>query len=985
MCDRAIGDKVDAPLTPGDAAMLHDNVFLRFPRIIGVHAVFALLVCACQGGDATNPPVDDVVASVAVSPGSPLLVEGDSVQLTAAPKNASGITLNGKTIAWSSSATTIATVSDKGVVTGVKTGSVTITATVEGKSGKVDLAIGKGVPLVLETARAANDSIGPAGGTITATATNGVVYTLTVPPNALFRPKRITVTPVKSIRTVPLGGAVLGAVDLQPSGLRFTKPVRLKIAAATTHGAGQQLIGFSFEAQGDSVRPEIVADSGGSATVLLTHFSGGGAAFGSQTDVRTFMSDSVLVRTLPNARFIDSLFVLSQLTPRNFDAELQVLRNWLNDEIIPEIRGAQNDSVLALAIGDYHLALETQLAFGISASSALGPEKAAAAQAIAPKLRAAIDFNNALCKQFRDIVPAANVLFWQTQAADFGVDTPAEQLDRATVLFNLCIQVVFTRSDYPDPALAHQQGTLEMRAGMQFGSQPNLALELFTWTTVVSGSTSDGTQTGSTAPSSSDGFTLQITPTGQANLEMRVKMCIFDNQLPYLDVCGNRTVTRPFGVTLTGNQFVLTQAGLEALSNVSKIDGSLTIQQGTAPITSTDLRELSQLTEVTGTVTIASIPSLQRLDGLRSLKKVGGTLSLNTLSSLADMSGLALTDLGGLAVNNVPALTAIEGVGAITSLNVSGLQLTNLSALTSIGGFSSLRSAKQLVLQNDPLLASLQSMRGVTFASELAIENMPSLTTLDDLTGLGGPSPLTVLIVRNPLLGDLSALSGLTHLRAITLDSPVITDLSFLAQLETIDPDGQLSVSGAALTSVVVPNLAHAGSVSAFIDFVPNLTTVSLPSLVDGSVQVFGSECVSGRTISVQVPELTSAANFEVGAGSTQASCSITVNAAKLANVLLSVNFSGGVTSVSLGVPLKAQAVRFSNTAMRAISLPALDVQTLVINGNQQLSSVGGSGGRVTTTLSIQVNPNLSTQEATIFANTFNPHGTIFISGNKSP
>src|SRR5689334_23702760 len=104
------------------------NATFRSRWIDGLYAVLVLALGACQGGDATNPPADHVVASVAVSPGSPALVEGDSVQLSATPKNASGSTLSGKTIAWSSSATSIATVSDKGVVTGVKAGSVTITA-----------------------------------------------------------------------------------------------------------------------------------------------------------------------------------------------------------------------------------------------------------------------------------------------------------------------------------------------------------------------------------------------------------------------------------------------------------------------------------------------------------------------------------------------------------------------------------------------------------------------------------------------------------------------------------------------------------------------------------------------------------------------------------------------------------------------------------------------------------------------------------------
>jgi hypothetical protein len=250
---------------------------------------------------------------------------------------------------------------------------------------------------------------------------------------------------------------------------------------------------------------------------------------------------------------------------------------------------------------------------------------------------------------------AANALSWRTQAAEFGVDTPAEQLDRTTVLVNLCIHVTFTRSEYPDPAIANQAGTLEVRAGMQFGSQPNLALELFTWKTVITGSTNDGTQNGETKTSASD-----------------------------------------------------------------------------------------------------------------------------------------------------------------------------------------------------------------------------------------------------------------------------------------------------------------------------------------GDVFVTGSSCSAGQRIAVELPALTSANTFAVGAGSTVQPCSITVDAPKLTSVLLSANFTAGVTSVNLGGELTAQAITFSATGLRSIGLPVVHLQRLVISGNPQLTSVGGSGG-VTTQIVITSNENLSTVTATLFANNFDPHGTIIIDGNKIP
>jgi len=76
------------------------------------------------------------VASVTVSPATASLTVGQTAQLTATPKDANGNPLTGRTITWSSSDNTIATVSGSGLVTGVGPGGpVTITATSEGQSG----------------------------------------------------------------------------------------------------------------------------------------------------------------------------------------------------------------------------------------------------------------------------------------------------------------------------------------------------------------------------------------------------------------------------------------------------------------------------------------------------------------------------------------------------------------------------------------------------------------------------------------------------------------------------------------------------------------------------------------------------------------------------------------------------------------------------------------------------------------------------------
>lgn len=88
------------------------------------------------------PPAPAAVSTVTVSLASTLAVD-KTAQATATLKSASGATLTGRTITWSSSNNPVATVSSTGVVTGKKPGTATITATSEGKQGTATITVHK--------------------------------------------------------------------------------------------------------------------------------------------------------------------------------------------------------------------------------------------------------------------------------------------------------------------------------------------------------------------------------------------------------------------------------------------------------------------------------------------------------------------------------------------------------------------------------------------------------------------------------------------------------------------------------------------------------------------------------------------------------------------------------------------------------------------------------------------------------------------------
>src|SRR2546425_4288579 len=81
------------------------------------------------------------VASVSVAPPSATVPVGQTVQLTATPKDANGTPLAGRAVTWSSSNTSVANVDGRGLVTAAAAGSATITATSEGQSGTAAVTV----------------------------------------------------------------------------------------------------------------------------------------------------------------------------------------------------------------------------------------------------------------------------------------------------------------------------------------------------------------------------------------------------------------------------------------------------------------------------------------------------------------------------------------------------------------------------------------------------------------------------------------------------------------------------------------------------------------------------------------------------------------------------------------------------------------------------------------------------------------------------
>jgi uncharacterized protein YjdB len=94
------------------------------------------------GGTTSPPPSTPTVASVTVSPsGATLTAPSGTQQMSATARDSNGNTMSGVSFTWTSSNSTVASVSSGGLVTGKSAGTATITATASGVSNTASITV----------------------------------------------------------------------------------------------------------------------------------------------------------------------------------------------------------------------------------------------------------------------------------------------------------------------------------------------------------------------------------------------------------------------------------------------------------------------------------------------------------------------------------------------------------------------------------------------------------------------------------------------------------------------------------------------------------------------------------------------------------------------------------------------------------------------------------------------------------------------------
>ena len=413
---------------------------------------------------------------------------------------------------------------------------------------------------VPEPERRVAETIGSAGGSVSATGSNGTVYTLDLPPGALVGDTEVALTPVSDIPDLPLSGDLAGAVEFEPDGLALLRTATLRIAPAggATPPEGTALVGFASRS-GQAFHLRLARGDDTEITVPIGHFSGGGAA---RADADTLEEEIEALQASVNAAaesFHSDLAALDPLVPGG-DAILygDFLAQTFDDVIAPLLEfgtGTElQDAAIALFRDWIFYAFHMGVAYDPVASGTAERLETGLDLAV-ENLRHRIDAANLFCSnhhedghtdramdEVREVLEAQRLAEGLFADADQPEELDFALLDRATVLGELCVQPVITSVDFTDSPTVGTPEFLEVEAQVSFGSAD---AEAPTVPLVVTATPIAGLDPATPASVDVSGppFVLEAVYTPEAEqIELRVTACLLPDDPLFAGHCVEQLV-----------------------------------------------------------------------------------------------------------------------------------------------------------------------------------------------------------------------------------------------------------------------------------------------------------------------------------------------------------------------------------------------------------------------------------------------------------
>lgn len=135
------------------------------------------------------------------------------------------------------------------------------------------------------------------GGSMTFTDGGGVVYTLTVPTNAVRSPQVFTMTLVPHLGALPFSAGLLGAVVIQPEGTELLAPAELTMEFPTTNL--QNAAAFTFSGTGEDLRVLPAQGETNRLHILISNLGGVGASLATLSEIQQVARTYPAVQNAP--------------------------------------------------------------------------------------------------------------------------------------------------------------------------------------------------------------------------------------------------------------------------------------------------------------------------------------------------------------------------------------------------------------------------------------------------------------------------------------------------------------------------------------------------------------------------------------------------------------------------------------------------------------------------------------------------------------
>lgn len=116
--------------------------------------------------------------------------------------------------------------------------------------------------------------VGPSGGSVEVTASDGTRYVLTIPANALTFETTVTLTPVAAITGYTVEADAMYGVDIAPHGLVLWNAATLQVVPPSGTDIAQA-VGLAYHGNGDNLHRTPLGRDPSKLEMVLAHFSGG--------------------------------------------------------------------------------------------------------------------------------------------------------------------------------------------------------------------------------------------------------------------------------------------------------------------------------------------------------------------------------------------------------------------------------------------------------------------------------------------------------------------------------------------------------------------------------------------------------------------------------------------------------------------------------------------------------------------------------------